>query len=199
MTVDEFLLWADGRDGRWELHDGVPVQLGVPLEAAAHDGPVAMAPQRAAHIETKLSATLALNEALRKSKAPCRLLMDGIAVRLDSQSTYQPDIVVYCGSRLGPNDREVKPVLVVEVLSPSTEGIDKGIKVRRYFELPSIKHYLILDPDDRSIILHSRGESEGLLQTRIARAGPLRFDPPGFEVQIEDLFPEPYEAETDGL
>ena len=38
MTVDEFLAWAEGRDGRWELQDG---EL------------VAMAPQRLAHLDTK--------------------------------------------------------------------------------------------------------------------------------------------------
>jgi hypothetical protein len=27
MTVDEFLLWGEGKEGRWELHDGVPVMI----------------------------------------------------------------------------------------------------------------------------------------------------------------------------
>ena len=27
MTVDEFLLWAEGQEGRWELHDGAPVMM----------------------------------------------------------------------------------------------------------------------------------------------------------------------------
>jgi Uma2 family endonuclease len=38
MTVDEFLLWAEGREGRWELHVGVPVM---------------MAPERVAHNRSK--------------------------------------------------------------------------------------------------------------------------------------------------
>ena len=38
MTSDQFLLWAEGREGRWELHDGVPVM---------------MSPERAAHVRAK--------------------------------------------------------------------------------------------------------------------------------------------------
>lgn len=45
MTVDEFLLWAEGKEGRWELHDGVAVM---------------MSPERLAHIRTKFSAATAM-------------------------------------------------------------------------------------------------------------------------------------------
>jgi Uma2 family endonuclease len=44
LTTDEFLLWADGREGRWELFDGVPVM---------------MAPERAAHTRVKKFAARA--------------------------------------------------------------------------------------------------------------------------------------------
>ena len=57
MTSDEFLRWAEGRDGRWELHDGVPVM---------------MAPERVSHAETKGEAYAALREAVRRAGLPCR-------------------------------------------------------------------------------------------------------------------------------
>ena len=40
MTVDEFLLWAEGKEGRWELHDGAPVMI-------SSRAPVMMSPERA--------------------------------------------------------------------------------------------------------------------------------------------------------
>jgi Uma2 family endonuclease len=179
MTVDEFLAWADGREGRWELLDGAPV---------------AMSPERVAHVETKLVAANAIAAAIKKAGIPCRLLLDGVAVRVDSRSTYQPDMVIYCGQRLPPNAMEApNPIVVVEVLSPSARNIDLGLKVRRYVELPSIQHYLILDPDDRYAIHYARGEGDALL-TRIVSEGELRFDPPGFTVETRSLFPEPYEG-----
>ncbi len=177
MTVDEFLLWADGQEGRWELAGGVPV---------------AMAPERAAHGRTKYEAAKAIERAIKTAKLPCFMFLDCVAVRLDARTTFQPDLVIHCGKRLQDSDREVlDPVLVVEVLSPSTRAVDLRLKVRRYFELPSLHHYLILDPDERSVIHHARGTGDEIMM-RIASEGALRFDPPGFGVEIERLFPEPY-------
>ncbi len=151
MTVDEFLAWADGREGRWELIDGLPV---------------AMSPERVVHVETKLAAVNSIAAAIKKAGIPCRALLDGVAVRVDSRSTYQPDIIVYCGQRLPPNAMEApSPLVVVEVLSPSTRRFDLGLKVRRYFELASIQHYLILDPDDRFVIHYARGDGDVLLDS----------------------------------
>ena len=80
------------------------------------------------------------------------------------------------------------PVIVVEVLSPSTAAIDHGRKLSGYFSLPSVQHYLILDPDRRVVIHHKRGASDAI-ETRVLTDGVARLDPPGFEVAVEALFP----------
>jgi Uma2 family endonuclease len=179
MTVDEFLAWADGREGRWELSDGVPV---------------CMSPERVAHVETKFSAASALKSAIKKAGLRCEAFLDGLAIRVDQYKTFQPDIVINCGERLKPAVIEApNPVVVVEILSPSTRAVDLGMKVRRYFELPGIHHYLILDADNRSIIHYARDGGDTLL-TRIVSAGVLTFNPPGFSIEAQTLFPEPYEA-----
>jgi Uma2 family endonuclease len=179
MTVDEFLAWADGREGRWELRDGVVIS---------------MSPERAAHGRTKYAAAKSMEAALLRAKLPCYLLLDCVAVRVDARTSFQPDLVIHCGKPVPDEDTEVAdPVIVVEVLSPSTRNIDLGLKMRRYFELASIQHYLILDPDDRYAIHYARGEGDTLL-TRIVSEGALRFDPPGFTVEARSLFPEPYEG-----
>ena len=103
-------------------------------------------------------------------------------------------MLINCGERLKPDMMEApNPVVVVEILSPSTRARDLGLKVRRYFELPAIEHYLILDADSRSVIHYARGTGDALL-TRIVSEGELRLDPPGFSVEAQVLFPEPYEA-----
>ncbi len=60
-------------------------------------------------------------------------------------------------------------------------------------EVSSIQLYLILDPDDRSIIHHARGQGDVLL-TRMMSTGELRFDPPGIALEAECLFPERYKG-----
>ena len=99
-----------------------------------------------------------------------------------------------CGARLKPHILEApNPIVVAEILSPSTRAIDLGLKVRRYFEIASVQHYLILDADHRFVTHYARGEA-GLIQMRISSEGTLHFEPPGFSVDVGSLFPEPYEA-----
>jgi Uma2 family endonuclease len=175
MTVDEFLASADAREGKWEIEDGVPY---------------AMAPERIEHARVKLEAVLAFRNAIRRAGLPCEAVVDSVAVRITPRTAYQPDGLVYCGERLAPEAREVpNPVIVVEVLSPSTEYHDVYRKVIGYFAVPSVRFYLILDPRDRSLMHFQRGES-GVIELRPMTGGPLRLDPPGLDLTVEDLFGE---------
>jgi Uma2 family endonuclease len=174
MTVDEFLSWAEGREGRWELHDGEPVM---------------MSPERVAHNRTKFSAAKALDAAVAAAGLPCEVFTDGMAIRVDARTTYEPDASVVCGPRRSDETIAVdNPIIVVEVLSPSTAAIDHGRKLSGYFSLPSVEHYLILDPERRVVIHHKRGGSDAI-ETRVLTGGAALLDPPGFEVAVEALFP----------
>jgi Uma2 family endonuclease len=113
---------------------------------------------------------------------------DGMTVRISARMAFEPDALVYCGERLPPGAIEVpSPVIVVEVLSEGTEARDHGVKLAGYFSLPSLAHYLILDPERRTAIHHKRGQGE-VIETRILMTGPLRLDPPGLEIAVEALF-----------
>ena len=78
-------------------------------------------------------------------------------------------------------------MIVVEVLSEGTAARDHGVKLIGYFSLPSVAHYLILDPERRTAVHHRRGQGD-LIETRILTAGPLRLDPPGLELTVDELF-----------
>jgi Uma2 family endonuclease len=179
MTVDEFLAWAEGRDGRWELQDG---EL------------VAMAPQRLAHIDTKYEVVTALKSAIRRAKAPCHAVADGATVRIAARTAFEPDALVYWGPRLPPDAIEIpEPLIVVEVLSEGTAARDHGVKLAGYFSLPSVAHYLILDADNHMAIHHKRGLG-AVIETRILKECRLRLDPPGLEIPVQDLFAPAYPA-----
>jgi Uma2 family endonuclease len=173
MSADEFLAWAEGQEGRWELHDGALV---------------AMSPERIAHAETKDRTLQSLARAIERARAPCRALPDGLGVRIGARTIFEPDALVYCGPRLPPDAIEVpEPVIVVEVLSPNTAARDHGAKLTGYFSLPSLVHYLILDPERRVLIHHKRGQGD-LIETRIFTEGLLRLDPPGLEASVGEMF-----------
>jgi len=174
MTVDEFLLWAEGKDGRWELHDGVPVM---------------MSPERVAHNRSKLRAATVLQDALAATGLPCEVFTDGLAIKVDARTSYEPDASVVCGAPLQGDALTIDdPIIVVEVLSATTAAIDHGPKLSSYFSLPTVEHYLILDPDRRVVIHHKRGQGDAI-ETRVLSDGVAQLDPPGFEVAVERLFP----------
>jgi len=184
MTVDEFLSWTEGRDGRWELHDGVPILM--------HGGaPALMAPERAAHVRTKFRAASALQEAVRVVHLPCEVFSDGISVKVDAQTTFEPDAMMVCGQQVADDATVVSdPVIVVEVLSPNTAAIDHGRKFSGYFSLQSVEHYLILDPERRVVIHHKRGHADAI-ETRVLSDGFAKLDPPGLTVAVDAFFSAP--------
>jgi Uma2 family endonuclease len=163
----------DGREGRWELFEGELVEK---------------RPERPAHTETKSEAASALKSAIRNVGAPCHVTKDGAIVRISPKTAFEPDGVVYCSPRLPREKVEIpEPVVVVEVLSDGTAERDQGPKLAGYFSVPSVKHYLILDPERRTAEHHWRGES-GTIEKRILTDGPLRLDPPGLAFFVEELF-----------
>src|SRR3954464_9777506 len=172
MTVDEFLVWAEDRPGRYELVGGEVV---------------ARAPERTRHAETKAAVYTALSSAVREAGVECRVLPDGMTVRIDRATAYEPDALVYCGPRLAGDSIEVpSPVIVVEVVSPGTARVDAGAKLTGYFRVPSVEHYLLVDPV-RAVVVHHRRTPE-VIETRILSEGRLYLEPPGIELIVADLF-----------
>ena len=175
MTVDEFLVWAEGQEGRWELYNGVPYL---------------MAPERARHGDVKFAVQTALVTAIRKAGLPCHMRPDGATVRVSLTRAHEPDALIYCGPKMPPDSIEVpNPVIVVEVSSPSTRKIDASLKLTGYFSLSSVHHYLIIDPEGLPIIHHQR-QDDGTILTRLVGDGSLKLDPPGLEIATRDILPE---------
>jgi Uma2 family endonuclease len=173
MTVDDYLAWAVDHPGRYELLDGAVV---------------AMSPEGAGHAETKAAVHAALLAGIRARGLACYALPDGMTVRINDVTAYEPDALVYCGPKLSPAAIEVPhPVIVVEVLSPSTRHIDLSVKLADYFRLESIVHYLIVDPEKPRIVHHARATGDTIL-TRIASEGRINLDPPGIEIAMGDIY-----------
>ncbi len=151
---------------------------------------VAMAPERIAHVRVKAEAWLTLRQAIRAAGLPCEALADGATVEVGDDADYEPDVVVNCGDRIaGDEIAAPNPIIVVEVLSPSTQSVDTGAKLADYFKVPSIRHYLIVRADRRAVIHHRRRDDDGI-ETRLLTEGRIALDPPGIEIAIEDFYAE---------
>jgi Uma2 family endonuclease len=173
MTVDEFLAWAEGRPGRYELFRGEVY---------------AMSPETVGHTEIKGTVYAALAAAVRQSHLPCHVLPDGATVRIDDATAYEPDALVYCGPKVAPTSLEIpNPIILVEVVSQSTRRVDASLKLAGYFRLSSVAHYLIVDPTQPVILHHSRGTGDTIV-TRIVTEGRIALDPPGLELALSDIY-----------
>jgi Uma2 family endonuclease len=174
LTADAFLEWsAHQPQGRFELSGGEIV---------------AIAPEHLGHTRVKSEALIAFRAAIAAKGLACEAIADGIMVRVDDRTVYEPDALVRCGPR-APNDviELDDPVIVIEVVSPSSRGVDTGVKLAAYFQLPALRDYLILQPEARAVVHHRRGD-DGNISTRILHDGELALDPPGLSVAVAEFF-----------
>jgi len=172
-TREEFRRWcATQNSGRYERVSGHIV---------------AMAPERIGHVRVKNRVVRALERAIRDAGVPCEAMADGVTVET-GDNDYEPDALVNCGPP--PGDDEISapnPVVIVEVLSPSTASTDTGGKLADYFQIPSVAHYLIVHPAKRTVIHHRRDES-GSIATQILASGEIKLDPPGISMMVEEFY-----------
>jgi Uma2 family endonuclease len=175
MTVDEFLAWGIRQDrGRYELFGGRVVM---------------QQSQSWGHAELKARIYNVLAAAIERAGASCYAAPDGMTVRIRKDEAYEPDALVAPLPKPDPHHLEIpNPVLAVEVLSPSTARRDLVDKLKGYFEVPSVKHYLVIDGDEQEIIWHRRAQSGAVEPPTIVHEGTLRLDPPGIEIAVADVF-----------
>jgi Uma2 family endonuclease len=172
MTADTFIAWAIEHDVRGELVGGQVVPL---------------PPERAAHALVKARAWQALITSVQRAGLPAQVFPDGMAVPVAADEVYEPDALLRCGAPVADEATRIDdPVVIVEVLSPSTTAVDTGAKLIGYFRLPSVRHYLVIDVARRVVIHHAR--ADGTLTTRIVTEGELTLEPPGLALPVADLF-----------
>jgi Uma2 family endonuclease len=80
-------------------------------------------------------------------------------VRVSRRMYTYPDVSVVCGKALLADERQdvlLNPAAIFEILSPSTEQYDRGVKFRQYRTIDSLKDYVLVDQDQVRIEQYSR-------------------------------------------
>jgi Uma2 family endonuclease len=175
MTRDAFFDWADTQEGRYEF-DGFQ--------------PVAMTGGELGH--SVLIGNILRHLGSRLTGKPCRPLGPYAGVATIGQSVRYPDAVVTC-SPFNNRDRLVpNPVLVFEVVSPTSVRTDRVVKLREYQAVPSIRRYIIVEPDAAAVTVLWRESPDDLFKTIGLTQGDILSLP---EIDIEI----PIEAIYEGL
>lgn len=107
-----------------------------------------------------ITANLAGELRQRLKDGPCAVLSSDMRMRIEAaDACAYPDVSVLCGEPLFHDTRRdvlANPVLIAEVLSPSTEAYDRGGKFALYRRLPSLRHYLLIAQDQVSVDVFTR-------------------------------------------
>lgn len=176
LTVDEFLAWSQTQPreaGKFELLDGVVI---------------VQQSQRWRHAQVKFQIAIALRDAIGRARVAYFAAPEGPTVRIHSHQAFEPDALVAALPMPAGDSLEIlDPIIVVEVLSPSTAHLDVTVKLKGYFELMSVQHYLLVDPEGATITHHRRTHDD-VLETRIVSEGPLTLSPPGITIDVASIF-----------
>lgn len=184
-TYGELMQWEDGK--RYELYDGRPVAMSSPSDVH----------------QTILSALHYQLYGFLIDK-PCRVYPPPFDVRLfdtaedrpeDSENVVQPDLLVVCdASKVDRYGVHGAPDLVIEILSPSTRGLDR-VKKFNLYERAGVREYWIVDPDEQIVQVHTLEEGRYHAAAAYAAASSV---PVGifedFRIDLTGVFPKPASA-----
>lgn len=170
MTVDEFLSWEDGTDTRYHLVDGEPV---------------AMAPALRRHNALIMRCGVLLDRVLT---APCHAEVEaGLRCQEVTDTFFLADIAVACDYDGMDRQWVDEPVLIIEVLSPSTRAFDRGVKVPFYREIPSVRSILLLEADWPSAELWRRDGARWIVEHFVGDA-VVTVDAPNSSLPLAALY-----------
>jgi Uma2 family endonuclease len=183
LTLAEYNQLEEENQQRYEYHDGEVFAMagGDPVHNAIGGNVITM-----------------LNQSLRKKQ--CNVFTSDQKVYIDFfRKSLYPDASVTCGS-VERSDKDTKaivnPILLVEVLSDSTEAYDRGRKFEYFSKLPSLREYVLLSQHEPKAQLHYRpSPTEPWQITWVSQLDQtLTLQPLGIETTLDELY-----LKTEGL
>jgi Uma2 family endonuclease len=180
-TLAEFLEWEERQPLRYEF-DGV--------------GPVAMTGGTAGHADVQRNLAIAVGGRLRGKS--CRFYGSDLKFQVAEGHVRYPDGMVVCS----PVDRTATviydPVIVFEVLSPSTTRDDRIVKAREYQATPSVQRYVMLEQDAVGATVYARSGNAWTHEILVADS-ILALPEIGVSLPLAELYEGVvFEAEQDG-
>ncbi len=169
MTLDEFLAWEDRQEFKHEF-DG--------------SWPVAMAGGTDAHAAIQANLAIAVGGRLRGK--PCRFRGSDLKIEVVGRIRY-PDGFVVCSPRQLDAKVVRDPVVIFEVLSPSTATADQFVKNREYEATPSVRRYVMLAQDQIAATVFTREDGDWIGRS-FGEDATLAMPEIGIEVPLAELY-----------
>lgn len=140
-----------------------------------------------------ITANLARALGNRLGGSPCVVLSSDMRIRIETADAgAYPDVSVLCGEPIFHDARRdvlTNPVLIAEVLSPSTEAYDRGGKFALYRQLPSLRHYLLVAQDQIAVDVFTRQpDGRWVLDAYTDPDAEIRLEVPDCRLSVRELY-----------
>ncbi len=174
LTEEQYLEFERAADFRNEFLDGDVIDMsGASLEHANLQG----------------NLYFELRSAVRMG---CQAFNAGLRVRVSRKMHAYPDVLVVCGKPLLADEHQdniLNPTAIFEVLSPSTEKYDRGLKFKYYGSIKSLRDYVLIDQEETRVEQFTR-QSDGTWTYRVYEgpAEELRVDSIGAAIQLSRIY-----------
>jgi Uma2 family endonuclease len=155
-SVEEYIELDKNSEGRYEYFDGVVVELsGASLS------------------HNRIVRNLIRNLENQLDGSDCEVLPADMRLKVPAAFPYRyPDVVVVCGEPMIEEmqglDLLVNPLLIIEVLSPTTEAYDRGLKFSAYQTIASFREYLLAAQDRPHVVQYVRQPNDKWLRSEVA-------------------------------
>jgi Uma2 family endonuclease len=180
MTLAEFLDWEERQEERYEFIGGVI----YPKDEGAFD-PVGMVGRMVGHY--RIAANLDRSLSNRLHGSPCQAFRETVKVATDA-GVFYPDVFVTC-AKLTDADRLVaEPMVIFEVLSPTTRNRDLITKNRAYRTIDSLMQYVVVSQEDLSVQSFLRKGEDWTHQIADGADGILAVPSLGFAIPLSEIY-----------
>jgi Uma2 family endonuclease len=181
MSAEEYLIWEPTQELRYEYWDGEVV---------------AMTGGTRNHNRISLNFSKLLDDAL--AERSCEVYIVDVKVQVEpGQKYFYPDVVVTCDARDTDPQLVQFPCLIIEVLSPSTEAIDRGKKFAKYRQFSTLQEYVLVQVEQPSVEVFRCNEQGKWVLSEYNSQEILRLESVNVEIAIADLYHQvQFETET---
>ncbi|WP_293360705.1 MULTISPECIES: Uma2 family endonuclease [unclassified Microcoleus] len=172
MSASEYLAWEPTQEERYEYWDGEVV---------------AMSGGTRNHNRITFNFSKLLDDAL--VDRPWEIYMADVKVQVEPGRKYfYPDVVVTCDDR--DNDPQLVqfPSLIVEVLSPSTEAVDRGTKFAKYRQFSTLQEYVLVQVEQPGLEMFRRNQQGQWVLSEYNLGDSLTLESVGVKIAIGDLY-----------
>lgn len=139
-----------------------------------------------------IASALAVAVGKRLDGKNCRTVSSDVRIQVTSTGLYTyPDLAVLCGPPLVADrhsDTLLNPVVIAEVLSPSTESYDRGKKFEHYRTVPSLRHYILVSQNTMQVEVFTLDDGSLDLSVAAEPGDLVRLPAIGVEFPVEELY-----------